>query len=111
MSEETKKEVHQKWKNQIVKEQEEAKNENKTYHQTTFSIFLSSLSMQAMLALGKIENPITKKTEVNRDQARFLIDTLGIIEEKTKGNLTSDENTILSESLFNLRIMYIEEKK
>ncbi|MCK4519706.1 MAG: DUF1844 domain-containing protein [Candidatus Omnitrophica bacterium] len=111
MSEEIKKKVDQEWKDQVVKEQQEAQTKDETYHQPTFSIFLSSLSMQAMIALGRIENPVTKKTEINREQARFLIDTLGIIEKKTKGNLTPDENTVLAEYLFNLRMMYVEAKK
>lgn len=67
--------------------------------------------MQAMIALGKIENPITKKVEKNLEQARFLIDTLGVLEEKTQGNLSPEENVALGEYLFNLRMAYIEEKK
>ena len=111
MSEETKKKVDQDWKDQVNKEQLAAQDKDETYQQPTFSIFLSSLGMQAMIAMGKIENPVTKKNEKNYDQARFLIDTLEIIEEKTKGNLTPEENTVLSEYLFNLRMVYVEAKK
>jgi hypothetical protein len=66
--------------------------------------------MQAMIAMGGLENPITKKKEKNYGQARFLIDTLGIIQEKTKGNLTDEEAKVLEEYLFNLRMMYIKTK-
>jgi hypothetical protein len=66
--------------------------------------------MQAMIAIGKLENPLNGKVERNLEQARFLIDTLGIIKEKTKGNLTPDESKLLDDSLFSLRTMYIEEK-
>ena len=111
MSEEIKKKVDQEWKDQVDKERLATQDKDETYHQPTFGVFLSSLSMQAMIAMGKIENPVTKKIEKNCDQARFLIDTLGIIEEKTKGNLTPEENTALAEYLFNLRMMYVEAKK
>jgi hypothetical protein len=66
--------------------------------------------MQAMIALGKIENPLSAKIERNLDQARFLVDTLDIIKEKTKGNLDVEEERLLNDSLFNLRMMYVEER-
>ena len=67
--------------------------------------------MQAMIAAGKLENPVTRKTEKNLEQARFLIDTLEILKEKTKGNLAKEEENLLDDSLFNLRMMYVEEKE
>jgi len=50
-----------------------------------------------MIAMGKLENPLTKKNEVNLEQARFLIDTLGVIQEKTKNNLNAEEEKLLEE--------------
>jgi hypothetical protein len=111
MNEEQKKRVDEDWKSQVAKEVTGAKDKNQEFHKPTFSIFLSSLGMQAMVALGKIENPLTNKTETNHDQARFLIDTIEIIKEKTKNNLTSEEETLLADYLFNLRMMYVEAKK
>jgi hypothetical protein len=105
-----KKKVDEDWKAQAQKEKNQAQGKNEVYHEPTFTIFLSSLSMQAMIAMGKLENPITSKLEKNLEQARFLVDTLGIIKEKTKGNLTSEEEKLLEEALFNLRMMYIQEK-
>ena len=61
MPEEIKKNVDEKWKAQVEKEKEAAKNENKTYHQASFSLLVSSLAMQAMIFMGKLENPATKK--------------------------------------------------
>ena len=66
--------------------------------------------MQAMIAVGKLENPVTRKIEKNLEQARFLIDTLGILKEKTKNNLTTDEEKLLDEALYSLRMIYVEEK-
>ncbi len=111
MSEETEKKIDKDWKNQVNKEKQEAKTKNQAYHEPTFAIFLSSIGMQAMIALGKLENPITNKTEANHEQARFLIDTLGMIQEKTKGNLTPEEEKSFNEYLFNLRMLYMEAKK
>jgi len=105
------KKVDQDWKNQVDKEKETAQGKNQAYHQPTFTIFVSSVGMQAMIAMGKLENPVTKKKEINYDQARFLIDTLGVIEEKTKGNLDENEAKAIQEYLFNLRMMYLEERK
>jgi len=109
--EEVKKKVDDDWKAQVEKEKREAESRKEVYRQPTFTVFLSSMSMQAMIALGKLENPLTKKIEKNLEQARFFIDTLGIIKEKTKGNLTQEEENFLEESLFNLRMLYVEEVK
>lgn len=110
MNEEAKKKVDETWKDQISKEKQEVKDSSGTYQEPNFMIFLSSLGMQAMIALGKLENPLTKKLDKNPDQARFLIDTLGIIKEKTVNNLNKEEADLLEEYLFNLRMVYVQEK-
>jgi len=109
--EEIRKKVDENWKKQIEKEKTESQEKKGSYYEPTFKIFISSLSMQAMIAMGKLQNPVTNKTEKNMDQAKYLIDTLGILKEKTKGNLNKDEETILEDSLFNLRMTYVEEKE
>ena len=108
MDDQIKKRINSEWEKQQNKEKEEG---NDTPHQLTFSIFLSSLSMQAMIAMGKVENPINKSAETNLEQARFLIDTLGLLQEKTVNNLDADEKTLLDDYLFNLRMTYIEAQK
>jgi hypothetical protein len=111
MDEELKKRVDENWKDQLKIDKHEAATSKEPHHEPTFTIFVSSLSMQAMIAMGKLENPMTGKHEINLEQARFLIDTLAIIDEKTKGNLTHEEDALLNEALFNLRMMYVEAKK
>lgn len=111
MEEEKKKKVDESWKEQIAKETKDTQGKKEDFHKATFAIFLSSLGMQAMIAMGKLENPLSGKAETNYDQARFLIDTLEIIKEKTKNNLNSQEETLLNDYLFNLRMMYVEAKK
>lgn len=108
MNEEIRKRIDENWKNQINKEKDRLKDENKDFHQPNFSILLSSLSMQAMISLGKLENPVNGKKEQNLEQARFLIDTLDILKDKTKGNLSSEEEHLLDDSLYHLRMNYIE---
>ncbi|MCP4653531.1 MAG: DUF1844 domain-containing protein [Candidatus Omnitrophica bacterium] len=110
MEENVKKNVDETWKNQVEKEKMNASTKQEAYHQPTFTIFLSSLTMQAMIATGKLQNPVTGKSEKNMEQARFLIDTIEIISEKTKGNLTKEEQDLLNESLYNLRMIYVQEK-
>ena len=111
MTEEIRKKVDDSWKTQVEKERQDAQTKHEAYHEPTFKIFLSSLSMQAMIAMGKLQNPVTNKVEKNLEQARFLIDTLGILKEKTNNNLNSEETSLLDDSLFKLRMMYVEEKE
>jgi hypothetical protein len=66
---------------------------------------------QAMMALGKLANPSTGKAEKNLAAARLFIDTLEMLEGKTKGNLNSDETKVLHATLTDLRLMYVEEAK
>ena len=108
MKEEIKKKVDEDWKRQVEKEKQQSQKNQETFHQPSFTILVSSLSMQAMIAMGKLESPITGKKEENLEQARFLIDTLGILQEKTRGNLTPEEEHFLEDSLFHLRMNYVE---
>jgi hypothetical protein len=66
---------------------------------------------QAMIALGKLANPATGKAEKNLPAARLFIDTLEMLESKTKGNLNSDETKVLRATLTDLRLMFVEETK
>lgn len=106
MNEEIKKKVDEDWKSQIEKEKNSQ--EKKNFHEPNFTLLVSSLAMQAMICMGKLENPLTGKQEKNLEQARFLIDSLGILKEKTRGNLNSEEDKFLEDSLFHLRMNYIE---
>lgn len=65
----------------------------------------------AFQQMGKFQNPITKKIERDLNQAKFSIDVLGMIQEKTKGNLTQEENKFLEHVLFELRMNYLDEIK
>jgi hypothetical protein len=76
-----------------------------------FLDMVSLFSSQAMMALGKLANPMTGKAEKHLDAARLFIDTLEMLEHKTQGNLTPDESRLLKATLSDLRLMYVEEAK
>ena len=63
----------------------------------------------AMQQMGKVINPLTKKIEKDLSQAKFSVDMLGMIEERTKGNLSDEEKKILDHILFELRMNYVDE--
>ena len=66
---------------------------------------------QSMIALGKMINPMSGKAEKNLLAARLYIDTLEMLEHKTRGNLTGDESKVLQATLTDLRMMFVEESK
>ena len=74
----------------------------------TLSVLLVTLATQALIALGLVPHPSSEKTEQDLEQAKHLIDMLGVLEEKTKGNLTADEQRQLESLLFDLRMQYVE---
>lgn len=77
------------------------------FPQARFDLFISGLAMEALTALGDMPHPTTRKQAANPPQARYLIDLLGIIEEKTKGNLSVDEERLLKDTLYQLRMRYL----
>src|SRR5947208_9549257 len=73
-----------------------------------FIEFVVMHAQNAALFLGQIPNPKTGEPEVNLDLARMFIDQLSMIQEKTRGNLTSEETKVLSNALSNLQMAYVE---
>ena len=70
----------------------------------------TSLVTQAWMQLGKIKNPMTDKIESDLDAASLTIDMLGMLKEKTKGNVGDDETKILDQSVNELRMNYVISK-
>jgi len=60
-------------------------------------------------AMGKVANPVTGKVEKNLELARKIIDIVEMLKEKTKGNLTQDEERILSATIAELQLNYVDE--
>jgi hypothetical protein len=73
-----------------------------------FIEFVMMQAQNAALFLGQIPNPQTGQPEVNLEVARMFIDQLGMIQEKTRGNLTSEESTVLRNALSSLQMAFVE---
>ena len=65
----------------------------------------------ALQNLGKVMNPVTNQIERNLEQAKNMIDILGMLDEKTKGNLNDNEQRLMEHILFELRMNYVDELK
>jgi hypothetical protein len=75
----------------------------------TFEFLVHTLFTQALMAFGRIPNPITNKAMKNVATAKHFLDTLDMLDEKTRGNLSSDEQRLLEEVQHQLRTLYVEE--
>jgi Domain of unknown function (DUF1844) len=73
-----------------------------------FIEFVMMHAQNAALFLGQIPNPKTGEGEVNLELAKMFIDQLAMIQEKTRGNLSSEEATVLRNTLSNLQMVYVE---
>jgi len=75
-----------------------------------FATFIFSLNSSVLVQLGLIDDPVTGKKTKHLPLAKQTIDILGMLEEKTRGNLTKDEETMLKNILYDLRMIYVKEK-
>src|SRR5467141_1919566 len=73
-----------------------------------FIEFVMMQAQNAALFLGQIPNPKTGEGEVNLELAKMFIDQLAMIQEKTRGNLTNEEATVLRNAISNLQMAYVE---
>ncbi|MBW2088336.1 MAG: DUF1844 domain-containing protein [Deltaproteobacteria bacterium] len=94
-------------------EEAAAPEEDRTDYQLpkiNFATFIFSLNSSVLVQLGLIDDPATGKKTRNLPLAKQTIDILGMLEEKTQGNLTKDEETMLKNILYDLRLLYVKEK-
>jgi hypothetical protein len=89
----------------------EPEGEHEALAEITFSTFVISVSTQALMHLGEIANPLSGKVESDISLAKQTIDILGILREKTRGNLNSGEDRLMEDILFDLRMKYVEAVK
>ena len=73
----------------------------------SFELLLSTLAAQALTAMGKLPDPVQGHAIVRPDLAKHYIDMLGMLEQKTKGNLTQDEAGMLDGVLHQLRMTFV----
>ncbi len=85
-----------------------------TQEQQNELLFMQLVMMfqgMALQNLGKVMNPMTNQIERNLEQAKNMIDILGMLDEKTKGNLNDNEQKLMEHVLFELRMNYVDELK
>jgi len=84
--------------------------ENEKLPEASFNwivLFLATITSQH---LGIIKNPLTDKVERNLELAKYTIDSLDILKEKTKGSLTKEEGELLESTIGNLKLAYVKEQ-
>jgi hypothetical protein len=90
------------------------RSENETSAQLpeiNFSTFVISLSTQALMHLGEIADPTSGKVESDFPVAKQMIDIIGVLKDKTRGNLDPGEQQLLEDILYDLRMRYVEAVK
>lgn len=105
------KKVDESWKQDVQKEKgklEEEGPEKEPLPEGDFNSFISGLGMQALMFMGEIPDPITGEKQKNVNQAKYIIDTLIMLREKTKGNLSKEEERLLNGMLHELQIKYVK---
>jgi len=76
--------------------------------EVTFTAFIMSLNTSALYHLGEIADPATGKKIIDFSLARHAIDTLVLLQEKTKGNLDSDEAEMLKNILYDVKMRFVQ---
>jgi len=106
------KKVDESWKNSVQKDKQIPETEKTSPRmELSFSNFINSFAIQVLIHLGQIEDPVTKKKEVSLENAREIIDLLAMLKEKTKGNLTKEEDALLTYLIPDLQMRYVEAMK
>jgi hypothetical protein len=106
--------VDEDWKSQVKAEKELADEqpaeqaEQPEMPPPSLELLVTSLAAQAAVGLGLMPDPFSNSTHLELDMAKHHIDMLGVIEEKTKGNLSKEEHEMLDSALHELRMLYVQ---
>jgi len=84
---------------------------NPSHNELLFVQLVSMFQVAALQHMGKLPNPVTNKIERDLEQARISVDILGMLKEKTKGNLSENETEFLSKVLYECQMNYLDELK
>jgi len=79
--------------------------------EATFSVLTMSIASSAAMALGLAPDPQTGETAKDKNMARFNIDLLVMLKDKTKGNLNTDESRFLDSVINDLQLKFVQENK
>ena len=88
-------------------EADEAEAPGRPGEPSLFSDFVVNLASQAAMYMGLVDDPLGPRVPVNLGAARQMLDILGMLREKTRGNLTPDENVLMERILSDLRMQYV----
>jgi hypothetical protein len=89
-------------------ERKEGQKEGIPFPEITFSNFVFSLTTQALIQLGEIQDPESKEPIKSLPLAKQTIDLIGMLQEKTRGNLTKEEEALINNALYDLRMRYVK---
>lgn len=113
----TGKKVDEDWKRQAQKEKEQLSEADRQTRrekaalqplEANFFNFVSGLVTEALIHLGVIQNPMTQSKEINLDLAKYTIDVLVMLQEKTRGNLTPQEENFLKQTIYDLQMRFVD---
>lgn len=114
MADEKKIIIDEDWKSQVEAEkkalaqEEAAKPANQQeLPAASFEMLVTTFATEAMVALGQLPNPFTNEHSLSFEHAKYTIDMLQVLEDKTKGNLSTDEAALLESLLHQLRMAYV----
>lgn len=107
------KRVDESWKHSVEKEKNApaAAEPAAPGSESDFLSFVSTLAMQALVAMGEVAHPQTGQPEPDLPQSRYLIDIIQLLSEKTKGNLSKEEAQELKTLLYELRVKFVKKSK
>lgn len=74
----------------------------------SLEMLVTTLATEALVALGQVPHPATGQVELQRNQAQYLIDMIDMLRQKTKGNLTPNEQHMIDSVLHQLRMVFVE---
>jgi len=106
------KKVDHEWKKQAREEKEtlarETPGKPKAPAEASLALIISSFVAQALIALGDLESPVSGERQRDLAAAKFSIDLLQVLEDKTRGNRTDEEDRMLQDALYDLRMRYVQ---
>jgi hypothetical protein len=118
MAEDKKIIIDEDWKSQVEAEKEAFAQEEtvKPANQqelpaASFEMLVTTFATEAMVALGQLPNPFTNEHSLSFEHAKYTIDMLQVLEDKTKGNLSTEEAALLESLLHQLRLAYVTLQK
>ena len=97
-------------KNFVLKDNNTAESQHNVMPGIDFSTFIMSLNASILVNLGLMDDPVTGEKSKDLLMGKQTIDVLSMLQEKTKGNLTPEEDNLLKHILYELRILYVKQQ-